>query len=82
MTTSQGRILSAAALVFLALSWPGPAYAYIGPAIAFIGYLLGPVAAVFAAIGIVLYLPVKMLWKKWKQSKTAETEAEAEDKTE
>ena len=70
MTASQGRILSAAALVFLAFSWPMPAHAYIGPAIALISYLLGPFAAIIAAIGMVLYLPIRMIMKKRKKAKT------------
>ncbi len=79
MTASQGRILLAAALVFLACSWPGPAHAYIGPAIAFVSYLFGPVAAVVAAIGIILYLPLKMVWKKFKKAKGAPDKQESDE---
>lgn len=50
--------------LFVCLLFIAPSYAYVGPAIAFVSYLLGPIAAVLAAIGIVLYLPVKKLLKK------------------
>ena len=70
------KFLIYAILVFLALFWPGTSYAYIGPAIAFVGYLLGPVAAVFAVVGIILYLPIKALIKKVKKAKD-----KPEDKT-
>ena len=43
--------------------------AYIGPGIACIGYLLGPVAAVVALVGMTLYLPIKSLLKRYKRNK-------------
>jgi hypothetical protein len=63
--------------LFISLFFLEPAYAYVGPAIAFVSYLLGPVVAVLAAIGIVLYLPVKKLIKKKNASKNEEQNEKA-----
>ena len=55
-----------------------PAHAYIGPAIAYIGRLFGPVAAVFVAIAMVLFFPIRSFLKKRKKKKNA---AASEDQT-
>ncbi len=67
---SSYRIFPLAMFAITAL-WPLSAHAYIGPAIAFVSYLLGPVAAIIAAIAMILFLPARALLRKRKKSRLA-----------
>jgi hypothetical protein len=65
-------------LIFVAVSWPQIAHAYIGPAVAFVSYLFGPVVAVIAVVGLILYLPIKALLKKRKQKDNDQEDSQPE----
>ncbi len=56
-------------LVFAAV----PAQAYIGPGLGVVAVyaLLGPLAAVIAAVVMIGYFPARYYWKKYKAKKAA-----------
>jgi type VI protein secretion system component VasK len=67
--------------------WPDAAMAYVGPGagISLIGALVGLVAAVFTALGVVLSWPIRKILKRSRAAKQANedtpaaTNASAED---
>jgi hypothetical protein len=57
------------------------AHAYIGPGVAFISYLFGPIAAAIAAVGMILYLPIKTFLRRCKNNRIdADKTREEEEK--
>lgn len=64
------RIIAAIAAIFM-LFMPATASAYIGPGAgaSLAGSLLGVLAAIFVALGIVLFWPLRLMFKKLKGSK-------------
>ncbi len=66
-------------LLLLALS-ASPAAAYIGPGagISVLGSLLGILATIFVAIGVILFWPIKKLMKRRKAKKETEVSGETD----
>ncbi len=58
-------------ITFFILFCPTLAFAYIGPGLApaAIWMLFGPVAAILATIGMLLYFPLRYLYKRFRQKK-------------
>ncbi len=71
--------IAIAALGFIV--WPGAAMAYVGPGagISLIGALVGLVAAVFAALGLVLSWPIRKMLKRFRAAKKEEAAKAAGD---
>ena len=66
-------------LLLLTLS-ASPATAYIGPGagISVLGSLLGILATIFVAIGVILFWPIKKLMKRRKAKKENEVSGETD----
>ena len=66
-------------LLLLTLS-ASPAAAYIGPGagISVLGSLLGILATIFVAIGVILFWPIKKLMKRRKATKETEVSGETD----
>ena len=66
-------------LLLLTLS-ASPAAAYIGPGagISVLGSLLGILATIFVAIGVILFWPIKKLMKRRKAKKETEVSGETD----
>jgi len=66
-------------LLLLTLS-ASPATAYIGPGagISVLGSLLGILATIFVAIGVILFWPIKKLMKRRKAKKETEVSGETD----
>ena len=66
-------------LLLLTLS-ASPAAAYIGPGagISVLGSLLGILATIFVAIGVILFWPIKKLMKRRKVKKETEVSGETD----
>lgn len=67
MTVRITAVIAATFMLFL----PATAFAYIGPGAgaSLAGSLLGVLAAIFVALGIVLFWPLRLVFKKLKGGK-------------
>ena len=64
MKTNRSRT-TVMALLMMILAWAVPADAYVGPGagLSLLGALWGLLAAVLAAIGFILFWPIRRLWR-------------------
>lgn len=78
MGLAMNRAIFASVAALVLFVWPDAALAYVGPGagISLIGALVGLVAAVFAALGVVLSWPIRKMLKRSKAAKQAAASAD------
>jgi hypothetical protein len=77
-------VIAAALTIGLAIA-PEAAFAYVGPGagVSLFGAAVGMLVAIFSAIGVILWWPIKVLIRRIKgtSAKTAATQSEAAEKS-
>lgn len=69
------------ALTLTILGWAAPAAAYVGPGagLSLIGALWGLLVAVGAALGFVLFWPLRRLWRRRRSPQGADSRTDTQD---